>query len=98
MSDVFSHDTLECPRYVAVIEHADERTLFCDDSTRELLATLSELASGEIRERPEAIIDLDTNTRHEATTSAVVARFSSASTGCRARAHTPSWRSHEPNR
>jgi hypothetical protein len=65
-------EAIECPRYVAITEHADERTLFCDDSPRELLATLSELASSEIRERPEAIIDLDTNTRHEATNTVVI--------------------------
>ena len=65
-------EAIECPRYVAITEHADERTLFCDDSTRELLTTLSELASGEIRERPEAIIDLDTNTHHEATNTILI--------------------------
>lgn len=65
-------EEINCPRYVAIAEHADERRLFCDDSIRELIATLAELASGEIRERPEAIIDLDTNIRHEATHTVVI--------------------------
>ncbi len=59
-------EAIECPQYVAIVEHADERNLFCDDSISELLATFTELASGDIRERPEAIIDLDTGVRHEA--------------------------------
>ncbi len=65
-------DAISCPRYVAITEHADERRLLAGDSLRELIATLSELATGEIQERPEAIIDLDTNTRREATNSPVI--------------------------
>ncbi len=59
-------EAIECPRYVAIVEHADERSLFCDDSISELTATLGGLVLGEIQERPEAIIDLDTGVRHKA--------------------------------
>jgi hypothetical protein len=65
-------DDIECPRFVAISEFSNERTLFCDDSLDELIATLTELAFAEVRERPEAIVDLDTETRHEATNTVVI--------------------------
>ena len=66
-------EAIECPRYVAIVEHADERSLFCDDSVSELITTLSGLVFGEIQERTEAIIDLDTGVRHQAHNTVVIA-------------------------
>jgi hypothetical protein len=65
-------EEINCGRYVAIVEYADERRLYCDDSIRELIATITELATGDLRERAEAIIDLDTNTRHAANNRVVI--------------------------
>jgi hypothetical protein len=63
---------LKCPRFVAVAEHADQRTLFCDDNLDELITTLREIAFAESQERPEEIIDLDTEVHHKATLELVI--------------------------
>lgn len=59
----------QCPRFAALAEHAGERMLLCGDDPAAIAA---ELAVGELPHSAEAVIDLDTGTRHAASTRASV--------------------------
>lgn len=55
-----------CPRFASVSEHAGDRLVLTADDPATLVDALIELALGEVPYQPEAVIDLDTSTRHEA--------------------------------
>ena len=62
-----------CSRFAALAEHAGERMLLCGDEPATIAAELAELTVGELPHSAEAVIDLDSGTRHAATTRASVA-------------------------
>jgi hypothetical protein len=55
-----------CPRYAAIAEHAGDRSIIVSDDLGELITELCNGAADAISRQPEAIVDLDTGTRHEA--------------------------------
>jgi hypothetical protein len=66
-------ETVACPRYVAIAESAGERLLIADEDPAALVLELEELAFTDIPHIAEAIIDLDTEQRHEAHNTIVIA-------------------------
>jgi hypothetical protein len=55
-----------CPRYAGIAENCGDRTIVVADNPAALVEELCELALAEVSHQPEAIIDLDTEVRHEA--------------------------------
>jgi hypothetical protein len=57
---------VSCPRFAGIAENLGLRPIVIDDDPQTLSCRLCDLALDEVAHQPEAIIDLDTDTRHDA--------------------------------
>jgi hypothetical protein len=63
---------VQCPRWVALAEHAGDRRLVCGDDPGALVLELQAWSVDEVPHRAEAIIDLENGTRYAAASSTIV--------------------------